>query len=64
MNVLVDDAVGFSMFSFIDEFSGYNQIKMPSHEAQKTTVRTSMKNFHYIVLPFGLMNVEQLISKQ
>ena len=42
------------MFLFMDEFSGYNQIRMAPKDAEKTTFRTPIGNFYYIVMPFGL----------
>ena len=56
MDLLVDSATGSAMFSFMDGFSGYNQIIMAPKDAEKTTFRTPMSNFYYIVLPFGLKN--------
>ena len=44
------------MFSFMDSFSGYNQIKMAPKDAKKTVFRTPMGNFYYTVMPFGLKN--------
>jgi hypothetical protein len=44
------------MFSFMDGFSGYNQIKMGTEDAEKTAFRTPLGNFHYTVMPFGLKN--------
>lgn len=44
------------MFSFIDVFSGYNQIKMDPSDAEKTAFRTPMVNFHCIVMSFGMNN--------
>ena len=53
----VDSTVGSSMFSFIDGYSGYNQILMAAKDVEKTAFRTPIKNFYYIVMPFGLKNV-------
>ncbi|KAA0051512.1 RNA-directed DNA polymerase (Reverse transcriptase), Ribonuclease H [Cucumis melo var. makuwa] len=36
----VDNTSGFSTFSFMDEFSGYNQIKMASEDIKKMTFIT------------------------
>ena len=44
------------MFSFMDGFSGYNQIRMAPKDAEKTTFKTPMGNFYYTVMPFGLKN--------
>ena len=56
MDLLIDSAAGSAMFSFMDGFSGYNQIKMAPKDAEKTTFRTPMGNFYYTVMPFGLKN--------
>ena len=45
------------MFSFMDGYSGYNQIRMAAKDAKKTTFRTLIENFYYTVMPFGLKNV-------
>ena len=54
--MLIDSAVGHAMFSFMDGFSDYNQIRMSSKDAAKTTFRTPIGNFYYTVMPFGLKN--------
>ena len=56
MNLLIDSAAGSIMFSFMDGFSGYNQIKMALKDAEKTAFRTPMGNFYYTMMPFGLKN--------
>ena len=56
MDMLIDLAVGHAMFSFMDGFSGYNQIRMLPKEAAKTAFRTPIGNFYYTVMPFGLKN--------
>ena len=45
------------MFSFMDGFSGYNQIRMAPKDVEKTAFRTPMSNFYYTIMPFGLKNV-------
>ena len=45
------------MFSFMDWFSGYNQIRMALKDAKKIAFRTLIGNFYYTVMPFGLKNV-------
>ena len=54
MDLLIDSVAGSAMFSFMDEFSGYNQIRMAPRDAEKTTFRTPMGNFYYTMMPFGL----------
>ena len=56
IDTLVDATAGHEMFSFMDGFSGYNQIKMASGDAEKTAFRTPFGNFYYTVMPFGLKN--------
>lgn len=40
IDMLVDVSTGHSMFSVLDGFSGYNQIKMHPHDTEKTSFRT------------------------
>lgn len=56
IDTLVDATAGHQMFSFMDGFSGYNQICMAGEDAEKTAFRTPMGNFYYEVMPFGLKN--------
>jgi hypothetical protein len=56
MDLLIDSAAGHAMFSFIDGFSGYNQIFMSSKDAEETAFRTPIGNFYYTVMSFGLKN--------
>ena len=55
--MLVDGIAGHELFSFMDGFSGYNQIKMATGDAECTAFRTPIGNFYYTVMPFGLKNV-------
>jgi len=43
-------------FSFLDYFSGYNQIQVASEDQYKTTSTCPWGNYAYRVLPFGLCN--------
>ncbi|EOY00162.1 Uncharacterized protein TCM_009817 [Theobroma cacao] len=56
INTLVDNTARHSMFSFMDGFSGYNQIKMALEDREKTTFITMWGTFCYKVMPFGLKN--------
>ena len=40
IDVLVDNTAYFSLFSFMDGFSGYNQIKMAAEGMEKTSFIT------------------------
>ena len=56
IHLLVDSAVGSFMFSFVDGYSKYNQIRMAAKDAEKSAFRTPIGNFYYTVMPFGLKN--------
>ena len=56
IDLLVNSAIGNSMFSFMDGYSGYNQIRMTARDAEKTAFRTLIGIFYYTVMPFGLKN--------
>ena len=53
---LVDSMAGHQLLSFMDTFSGYNQIKMGETDQEKTSFVTSQGLFCYKVMPFGLKN--------
>ena len=56
MDLLIDSTIGNAMFSFMDGFSGYNQIRMVPKDVKKTAFKTPIGNFYYTVMPFGLKN--------
>ncbi|KAK8649493.1 hypothetical protein V6N13_130222 [Hibiscus sabdariffa] len=56
IDTLVDNTAGHSYLSFMDGFSGYNQIKMCPNDMSKTTFVTLWGTFCYKVMPFGLKN--------
>ena len=53
---LVDSTASHQLFSFMDAFSGYNQIKMDEVNQEKTSFITSQGLFCYKVMLFGLKN--------
>ena len=55
IDMLVDSTKKFKFFSFMDEFSVYNQIRMALEEMKKTFI-TPWGTFFYRVMPFGLKN--------
>jgi hypothetical protein len=56
IDMLVDNTAKFNVFSFMDGFSGYNQIKMAPEDMEKTSFITPWGTFCYRVMPFGLKN--------
>ena len=53
---LVDGATSNKVLSFLDAYSGYNQISMAATDMNKTTFITDDANYFYKVMPFGLKN--------
>lgn len=54
---LVDATAGHDLLSFMNAFSGYNQILMHPPDQEKTSFITERGTFCYKVMPFGLKNV-------
>ena len=46
INLFIDSTAGSSMFSFMDGYSRYNQIRMTAKDAEKTTFKTPIGNFY------------------
>ena len=69
---LVDSTTGHKLLTFMDTFSGYNQIKMAEEDQEKTAFITSQGLYCYKVMHFGLKNagatyqrlVNKMFSKQ
>ena len=57
IDTLVDSTTRHQLLSFMDAFSGYNQIKMEETDQEKTSFVTSQGLFCYKVMPFGLKNI-------
>ncbi|CAL2238208.1 unnamed protein product [Prunus armeniaca] len=53
---LVDATVGHELLSFMDAYSGYNQIFMDPADGEHTTFITDRGLYCYNVMPFGLKN--------
>ena len=56
IDVIVDSAASSAMYSFMDGFSGYNQIMMAVMDKIKTAFITEWGMYCYKVMPFGLKN--------
>ena len=67
VDILVDSTAQHQLLSFINAFSGYNQIRMDEANQEKTSFVISQGLFYYKVIPFGLKNVgatyQRLINK-
>ena len=60
---LVDNTATNAMFSFMDGFSGYNQIKMAEEDKSKTTFVTHWGTFVYDVMLFSLKNAGAIYQR-
>ena len=54
IDLLVDVTAGYSLLSFMDAYSGYNQIRMFPSDEGKTSFITDGGTYCYRVMPFGL----------
>jgi len=52
IDVLVDNAIKNSTYSFINDFLRYNQIKMVEKDKEKTICVIPWGTFYYKVMPF------------
>lgn len=53
---LVDATIGHELLSFMNAFSGYNQIQMHLEDNEKASFNTKIGTYFYIVMPFGIKN--------
>ena len=64
---LVDATSGDTLLSFMDAFSGYNQIRMAPEDEEHTSFVTDQGTYCYKVMPFGLKNAgatyQRLVNK-
>ncbi|XP_013632991.1 PREDICTED: uncharacterized protein LOC106338596 [Brassica oleracea var. oleracea] len=64
---LVESTAGNEMLTFMDAFSGYNQIMMHPDDREKTAFITDKGTYCYKVMPFGLKNAgatyQRLVNK-
>ena len=56
IDLIVDATAGHELLSFMDAFSGYNQISMDPNDQEKTSFVTAQGTYCYRVMPFGLKN--------
>ena len=56
IDLIVDATAGHELLSFMDAFSGYNQISMDPSDQEKTSFVTAQGTYCYRVMPFGLKN--------
>jgi len=63
LDLVLDLVVGHKMYSFMDGYSGYNQIKMAKENKDKMTFISEWGTYAYNVIPFGLCNALVTLRK-
>ena len=67
IDLIVDATADHELLSFMDAFSGYNEISMELDDQEKTSFFTGQGTYCYRVMPFGLNNVgatyQRLVNK-
>ena len=60
---IIDDCAGCEIFSFMDGFSGYNQINICLDDQHNTLIVCPWDTFVYRKLPFGLKNAGETFQR-
>ena len=60
---ILNEVVGHECYSFIDGFSGYNQVPIAKEDQHKTTFVCEFGSFAYRKMPFGLRNAPTVFSR-
>jgi Reverse transcriptase (RNA-dependent DNA polymerase) len=55
--IIIDHTSSYEVFSFMDGYAGYNQIKMASEDEKRIAFRTLIGIYCYKVMSFGFKNV-------
>ena len=63
IDALVDSASGCRLLSFLDAFSGYNQIRMHPKDEWKTMFMRDLSCYCYKVIPFELKNAGETYQR-
>ncbi|CAA0840982.1 Unknown protein, partial [Striga hermonthica] len=67
IDYMVDATSGHELMSFMDAYSGYNQIPMDPEEAEHTSFYSDRGLYCYTMMPFGLKNAgatyQRLVNK-
>jgi hypothetical protein len=59
---IIDSTAGCERLSFLDVYSGYNQIRLKVEDEDKTTFITPHGVYCYMMMPFGLKNAGAMMS--
>lgn len=58
IDLIVDSTTGYHMLSFMDAYSGYNQISIDPSNEKKISFITYRGLYYYKTMPFGLKNAK------
>ena len=61
---MLETLAGKRYFSFLDGFSGYNQIRIAQKDQGETTFTYTWGTYAYKVLPFGLCNPLAIFQRE
>jgi Reverse transcriptase (RNA-dependent DNA polymerase) len=56
--IIIDHTSSYEVFSFMDGYAGYNQIKIAPEDEKHTAFRTPIDIYCYKVMSFGLKNAD------
>ncbi|MCO5574792.1 hypothetical protein L7F22_028584 [Adiantum nelumboides] len=56
IDMMLDEIAGHEMYSFMDGYNGYNQLKIAPKDRKKTTFIIECGAFMSLMIPFGLCN--------
>ena len=62
-DAILDGVAGHECYSFLDGFSGYNQVQIALEDQPLTTFTTDWGTFAYNVMPFGLCNAPATLQR-
>ncbi len=63
INNILDEVAGHEMYTFMDGYSGYNQVSIAPEDRHKTAFTTPWGTFIFLVMPFGLCNAPSAFQR-
>jgi len=58
IDISVKNNANDALLSFVDEYAGYNQVKMGEEDIEKSIFNTPWGTYSYKIMSFGLNNTE------
>lgn len=63
IDLIFDATAGHKVLTFMDKYSGYNQIRMNQTDKEKTPFITDRGLYYYKVIPFDLKNARAMYQR-